>query len=88
MTKLQNKLFYTLFSILTLSILTIIVIFNTQNYLEQKSAINNSLNVALEVNQNNSPKEDISKKEPPEKPSQNEEIKDIDKDTRFMDATI
>ena len=88
MTKLQNKLFYTLFSILTLSILTIIVIFNTQNYLEQKSAINNSLNVALEVNQNSSPKEDNSKKEPPEKPNQNEEIKDIDKDTRFMDATI
>lgn len=88
MTKLQSKLFYTLFSILTLSILTIIVIFNTQNYLEQKSTINNSLNVALEVNQNNKPKEDNLKKEPPEKPNQSENIKNIDKDTRFMDATI
>ncbi len=87
MTKLQNKLFYTLFSILTLSILTIIVIFNTQNYLEQKNTIDNSLNVALEVNQNNTPKEDITKKEPPENPTQNEDI-NIDKDTKFMDAIV
>lgn len=87
MTKLQNKLFYTLFFILTLSILTIIVIFNTQNYIEQKSTIDNSLNVALEVNQNNTPKEDVIKKEPPENPTQNENI-NIDKDTKFMDAIV
>jgi len=36
MKKLQNKVFYTLLSILTLFVLTIILIFNIQNYYEAK----------------------------------------------------
>lgn len=90
MTKLKNKLFYTLYLILTISVLTIIVTFNTQNYIEQKSTINNNLNVAREANKTNGPAIDIPKREPAEKPNNTEEIKknDIDKDTKFMDAVI
>ena len=45
--KLSKKIFYTLVLILTISILTVVSIFNIQNYLEQKKSINNSLNVSL-----------------------------------------
>ena len=37
MNKLKNKVFITLFLILTLSILSFITVFNVQNYLEQKA---------------------------------------------------
>lgn len=45
--KLSKKIFYTLVLILTISILSVVSIFNIQNYLEQKKSINNSLNVSL-----------------------------------------
>ena len=45
--KLSKKIFYTLVLILTISILSVVSIFNIQNYLEQKNSINNSLNVSL-----------------------------------------
>ncbi len=45
--KLRNKIFYTLILILSISILTVVGIFNIQNYYEQKKSINNSLNVSM-----------------------------------------
>ena len=45
--KLSNKIFYTLILILSISILTVVDIFNIQNYYEQKKSINNSLNVSM-----------------------------------------
>ena len=44
--KLSNKIFYTLILILSISILTVVGIFNIQNYYEQKKSIDNSLNVS------------------------------------------
>lgn len=62
MNKLKNKVFYMTIAIFTISVLSIIVIFNTQNYIEQKNSVENSLNVAT-----NNGKERGDK--PPEKPS-------------------
>ena len=45
--KLSNKIFYTLILILSISILTVVGIFNIQNYYEQEKSINNSLNVSI-----------------------------------------
>lgn len=45
--KLSNKIFYTLILILSIFILTVVGIFNIQNYYEQKKSINNSLNVSM-----------------------------------------
>lgn len=45
--KLSNKIFYTLILILSISILTVVGLFNIQNYYEQKKSINNSLNVSM-----------------------------------------
>lgn len=45
--KLSNKIFYTLVLILSISILTVVGIFNIQNYFEQKKSINNSLNISM-----------------------------------------
>ena len=44
MSKLGKKLFWTLFSILSLFVITILLIFNTQNYMQEKRNIENSLN--------------------------------------------
>ena len=80
MNKLRKKLFYTIFSILTLSVLSFIVIFNIQNYIEQKNRIDNSLNMAT------GNKQPHNYEEPPMKPNnyQNE----IDENIKFMDFTI
>lgn len=48
MEKLRNKVFFTIFIILTISIISFITIFNIQNYIEEKSVIINSLNVFSE----------------------------------------
>lgn len=45
--KLSNKIFYTLVLILSISILTVVGIFNIKNYFEQKKSINNSLNISM-----------------------------------------
>ena len=45
--KLSNKIFYTLVLILSISILTVVCIFNIKNYFEQKKSINNSLNISM-----------------------------------------
>ncbi len=77
MNKLKSKVFFTIVSILTISIITLLVIFNTQNYNLQKNSIINSLNVATNNNKT---------KEPMNKPDS--EPKPLDENTRFMDSIV
>ena len=78
MNKLKSKIFFTIFSILTISVITLLVIFNTQNYLNQKKSIINSLNVV--TNNDKNPKEPMNK--PENEPNQ------LDKNIKFMDSTV
>lgn len=78
--KLSKKIFYTLVLILTISILTVVSIFNIQNYLEQKKSINNSLNVSLN-------KKD--RKIPPSKIDNRNDTDNIEnRNIKFMDSVI
>ena len=83
MNKLKNKVFYMTIAIFTISVLSIIVIFNTQNYIEQKNSVENSLNVAT-----NNGKERGDK--PPEKPADDKVpmYNPTNEDIKFMDSTI
>lgn len=81
MNKLKNKVFITIFSILTISLLSLIVIYNIQIYKEQKKSIISSLEIA--TNNKNNTEDNIH---PPEKPK--EEKEPLDKNIKFMDSTI
>lgn len=91
MKKLKNKIFYTIFSILTISTLSFIIVFNFQNYLEKKNSINNSLNVSTQNGRNNVNDEE---KNPPDKPlndlekDKKEPVNNIDENTKFMDYVV
>lgn len=52
MKKLKNKIYYTILFILSLSILSFIIVFNIQNYMQEKSVIENTLRMAND-NKNN-----------------------------------
>lgn len=80
MNKLKNKVFFTIFSILTISIISLLVIFNIQNYISQKNSIINSLNVTTNNDKNPKDMEPISKPE--------EEPKPLDENIKFMDYNI
>lgn len=78
--KLSKKIFYTLVLILTISILTVVSIFNIQNYLEQKNFINNSLNVSLNKR---------DRKIPPSKIKKRSDIDNVEnRNIKFMDSVI
>ena len=81
MKKLKNKIVITIFTILSLSFLTIITIYNSSNYIKEKNAIQKS----LESMNLNHKIEDKQKKEeinhPPEKPEDED-------NPRFMDVNI
>lgn len=78
--KLSKKIFYTLVLILTISILTVVSIFNIQNYLEQKNSINNSLNVSLNKR---------DRKIPPAKIKERNDIDNVEnRNIKFMDSVI
>ncbi len=78
--KLSKKIFYTLVLILTISILSVIIIFNIQNYLEQKNSINNSLNVSLNKR---------DRKIPPAKIKERNDIDNVEnRNIKFMDSVI
>lgn len=78
--KLSKKIFYTLVLILTISILSVVSIFNIQNYLEQKNSINNSLNVSLNKR---------DRKIPPAKIKERNEIDNVEnRNIKFMDSVI
>ena len=55
MKRLKNKVFYTIFSILMLSLISFIIIFNIQNYIEQKNIIKRNLDMAINENRRNNP---------------------------------
>ena len=78
--KLSKKIFYTLVLILTISILTVVSIFNIQNYLEQKNSINKSLNVSLNKR---------DRKIPPAKIKERNDIDNVEnRNIKFMDSVI
>lgn len=78
--KLSKKIFYTLVLILTISILSVVSIFNIQNYLEQKNSINKSLNVSLNKR---------DRKIPPAKVKERNEIDNVEnRNIKFMDSVI
>lgn len=88
MNKLKSKVFLTVFSILTLSLLSFIAIFNIQDYMEQRSSVINSLMMATDNNRMN---KDFDIKNP--LPDFNgepdgKEPKPLDENTRFMDTVI
>lgn len=87
MNKLKNKVFYTIFLSFSISILILIISFNVEQYLTQKTKITNSLNQLMEKKENNS----NLNKEPPEqkdnKPT-NLEPKDDINNIKYMDLTI
>ena len=62
MKRLKNKVFYTIFSILMISQLSFIVIFNIQNYIEQKNIIKRNLDMAINENRRNNPMFDNTNK--------------------------
>lgn len=78
--KLGKKIFYTLVLILTISILSVVSIFNIQNYLEQKKSIDNSLNVSLNKR---------DRKIPPAKIKERSDIDNVEnRNIKFMDSVI
>ena len=85
MKKLKNKVFYTIFGILTISLLSFIIIFNIQNYFDKKNIVERSLN----MNFIDDKKGDML----PPRINDDTNIKlddkhKIDYNIRFMDATI
>lgn len=76
MEKLRNKVFFTIFIILTISIISFITIFNIQNYVEEKNTIVNSLNAFSESNRRVKDYNGII------------DFKPIDDNVRFMDSTV
>ena len=78
--KLSKKIFYTLVLILTISILSVVSIFNIQNYLEQKNSINKSSNVSLNKR---------DRKIPPAKIKERNDIDNVEnRNIKFMDLVI
>lgn len=79
MKKLNKKVYFTILSILTISLLSFIVIFNSQTYLNKQKQVENSLNV----------QEKFDKKEkPPDKPYKDTNNKPFDENIKFMDVTM
>ncbi len=81
MKKLKNKVFYTILLILSICLFSIIFIFNTKNYMEQKNKIIDS----LEMLSNNKKDNDLV---PPEKPLDDKNMNDNKDEIRYMDSVI
>ena len=90
MKKLKNKVFYVTFSILTISILSFIILFNTQTYMEHKKSVENSLNVAMDNAKKQDDRKDPNGIKPDDKtPPQNDDInKKEEPNIKFMDSVI
>ena len=90
MKKLKNKVFYVTFSILTISILSFIILFNTQTYMEHKKSVENSLNVATDNAKKQDDRKDSNGIKPDDKtPPQNDDInKKEEPNIKFMDSVI
>lgn len=59
MDKLKNKVFYTIFLIFSITIISLVIFFNFQKYIENKNNIINSMNVMLDNNQKINNKDDV-----------------------------
>lgn len=81
MKKLKNKVFYTILLILSICLFSIIFIFNTKNYIEQKNKIIDS----LEMLSNDKKDNDLV---PPEKPLDDKNMNDNKDEIRYMDSVI
>ena len=75
MNKLKKKVFITILAILSVSLLSFIVLFNVQNYLEKKQNIERNLSMNYKV-----PKEFENK--------EHNKFSDIDENIRFMDLDV
>ena len=78
MKKLRSKILLTIYTILTISITVILIIYNTNDYIREYNNINNNLNKMTENDR--VPPKNNDKHLPPEEP--------INKDKRFMDVNI
>ncbi len=87
MNKLKNKVFYTIFLSFSISILILIISFNIEQYLTQKTKITNILNQLMEKKENNS---NLNKELPEQKDNKptNLEPKDDINNIKYMDLTI
>ena len=63
MKNLKNKIFITIFSILTISLITVLVFYHSSDYLRERNKIKENLMFIKEEKEMLPPKEDI--KEPP-----------------------
>lgn len=84
MKKLKNKVFYVIFSILTLFLISILVIFNSQNYQQEVSSVRQNL-MRMDENKNKETNKlpDVEQEQP------NEVTENTRTDPRiFIDSTI
>ncbi len=79
MKKLSNKVYFTILSILTLSLLSFIIIFNSQTYLNKQKQVENNLNIQEKFDKNDNP---------PDKPNGEDNNKPFDENIKFMDVTM
>ncbi len=94
MNKLKNKVFFTIFSILTIFIAGFIIVNNIQDYIKSKGSISNNLNAATNMaknTENEINKENFENNLPPAMPNNSNDMtipSNIDENIKFMDATI
>lgn len=87
MNKLKNKVFYTIFLSFSISILILIISFNVEQYLTQKTKITNSLNQLVDKKENNLNFSDIPPEQKDDKPTDITPKDDIN-NIKYMDLTI
>ena len=79
MKKLNSKVYFTIISILTLSLLSFITIFNIEIYLNKQTQLQRNLDVQEKFDRNDNP---------PEKPNGEDINKPLDENIKFMDVTM
>lgn len=82
MSKLSDKIFYTIFIILTLSVLSFIAVFNIQNYIEELNKTKNNLNISI------SNEEESKNKNTKNQNKIEKENFPLEENVKFMDHTI
>ncbi len=84
MTKLKRKVFFTIFLILSITVICLLVIFNVQNYDYKRANIINSLDMATK---NNNPDKE-NKNIPPKPKDEPEKNTNENKNIKYMDTII
>ena len=90
MKKLRAKLFWTIFLILTLFLVTVSIIFNFESYVRKVSSINDNLNMMIRVDdRGKAKKEEFNPEEQKELPEEFKDREFEDRDNRmFMDVVL